>query len=107
MELHQYEIVLVDLDPTRGTEMKKTRPCAIISPDEMNRHLRTIVVAPITSTSKPYPTRLPVNSGKVNGWLVLDQIQTIDRLRIINSLDILSPAEITKTKAILKETYVD
>ena len=74
MELNQYQIVLVNLDPTIGSEMKKTRPCVIISPNEMNKYLQTIVVAPMTSTSKPYPTRVEINHQKKKGGIVLDQI---------------------------------
>ena len=107
MELKQYQIVLVNLDPTIGSEMKKTRPCLIISPDEMNKYLQTIIIVPMTSSSKPYPTRIEVKHKKTKGWIVLDQIRTIDRQRIVKILDILIDKEISKVKAILKETYVD
>ena len=107
MEIIQYQIVLVNLDPTIGSEMKKTRPCAIISPNEMNNHLETIVIAPITNSSKPYPTRLKISHNKITGWIVLDQIRTVDRKRIIKILDTLTAKEIEKVKSILKETYVD
>ena len=107
MELTQYQIVLVNLDPTIGSEMKKTRPCAIISPNEMNKYLATITIAPITSNSKSYPTRLKISHNKTHGWIVLDQIRTIDRKRIVKILDSLSEKEITNLKAIIKETFVD
>ena len=107
MELKQYQIVLVNLDPTIGSEMKKTRPCVIISPDEMNRYLQTIVIAPMTSSSKPYPTRIEINHKITKGWIVLDQIRTVDRQRIVKILDYLIDKEISLVKAILKETYVD
>ena len=107
MEVKQYEIVLVNLDPTVGSEMKKTRPCVIISPDEMNKYLQTIVVAPVTSSSKPYPTRIEIKHNKTKGWIVLDQIRTIDRQRMITVLDRLTDKEIQKTKAVLKEMFVD
>jgi len=87
--------------------MKKTRPCIIISPNELNKHLKTIVVAPITGTSKPYPTRIEINNHKTKGWIVLDQIRSIDRSRIINLLGNLSDREIKTVKKILQETYVD
>ena len=106
MELKQYQVVLVNLDPTIGSEMKKTRPCVIISPNEMNRYLQTIVIAPMTSTSKTYPTRIQIKHTKIKGWIVLDQIRTIDRLRIIKVLDTLSEKEIYTVKAALQETYV-
>ena len=87
MELKQYQIVLVNLDPTIGSEMKKNRPCVIISPNEMNKYLQTIVIAPMTSSSKPYPTRVEIKYNKTKGWIVLDQIRTVDRQRIVKILD--------------------
>lgn len=106
MELSQYQMVLVNLDPTIGSEVKKTRPCVILSPDEMNRHLQTIVIAPITNTSKSYPTRLEIKYKKTKGWIVLDQIRTIDRRRIYKVLDVMTPKDVIKVKAIIMETYV-
>ena len=107
MELKQYQIVLVNLDPTIGSEMKKHDPCVIISPNEMNKYLQTIVITPMTSSSKPYPTRVEVKHNKTKGWIVLDQIRTVDRKRIVSILNTLIEKEIVKIKAILKETYVD
>lgn len=107
MELNQYQLVLVNLDPTVGSEIKKTRPCVIISPNEMNKHLQTIVLAPMTSSSKNYPTRIEVQHDKKKGWVVIDQIRTVDRQRIIKVLGTLSEKEIAKVKAVLKETFVD
>ena len=107
MELNQYQIVLVNLDPTIGSEMKKTRPCVIISPNEMNKYLQTIVVAPMTSTSKPYPTRIEIVHQKKKGWIVLDQIRTIDRNRIIKVAGIIKYEEIEQLKSVMKEIFVD
>lgn len=107
MDLRQYQIVLVNLDPTIGKEMKKTRPCVILSPDEMNKYLQTIVIAPMTSASKPYPTRVIVHHNKTKGWVVLDQIRTIDRQRIVKVLDTLTEKEIGKVKEVIHETYVE
>ncbi len=107
MELKQYEIVLVNLDPTIGSEIKKTRPCVIISPNEMNKYLRTIIVAPMTTTSRKYPTRIEVKHDRKTGWVVVDQIRTIDKQRIIRILGKLSQPEIKKIKSIIKETFVD
>jgi len=107
MELDQYQIVLVNLDPTIGSEIKKTRPCVIISPNEMNRHLRTIVVAPMTTKSKKYPTRIQVKHDRKTGWIVIDQIRTIDKQRIIKILGALSNPEIKELKLVVKETFVD
>ena len=107
MELTKYEIVLVNLDPTIGSEMQKTRPAVILSPNEMNKYLNTVVIAPMTSSSKSYPTRVEVNHNKTKGWIVLDQIRTIDRQRITKKLDKLTEKDIKKVKIILKETFVD
>jgi mRNA interferase MazF len=107
MEIEQYQVVLVNLDPTIGSERKKTRPCVVISPDEMNKYLRTIVIAPMTTSSKNYPTRIEINHGNKTGWIVLDQIRTVDKKRMIKILGQLTIQEIKKLKSILKETYVD
>ena len=107
MDLKQYQIVLVNLDPTIGSEMKKTRPCVVISPNEMNKYLQTIVVAPMTSGLKTYPTRVEINHDKKKGWIVLDQIRTVDRQRIIKVLGNLTEKENAKVKEVLRETYVD
>lgn len=107
MAINQYEIVLVNLDPTVGSEIKKTRPCVIISPNEMNKYLNTVVIAPMTSKSKKYPTRVPVKHNSKKGWIVLDQIRTIDKQRIIKTLDNLTEKEIEEVKLKLQETYID
>jgi len=107
MDLKQYQIVLVNLDPTIGSEIKKTRPCVIVSPDEMNKFLRTIIVAPMTTTSRKYPTRIEVKHDTKIGWIVVDQILTIDKQRIIRVLGRLSQPEIRELKSVIKETFVD
>jgi mRNA interferase MazF len=107
MEIRQYEIILVNLDPTIGSEIKKTRPCVVISPDEMNKNLRTVVIAPMTTTSKNYPTRVEIKHDNKLGWIVLDQVRTIDKQRILKNLGKLSKPEIKEVKSIIKETYVD
>ena len=106
MELMQYQIVLVNLEPTIGSEMKKTRPCIIISPNEMNKYLQTIVIAPMISNSKSYPTRVEVKHNKTKGWVVLDQIRTIDRQRVVKCFDFLTEKEIIKIKSTIQEIYV-
>ena len=107
MELRQYDIVLVNLNPTVGSEIQKTRPCIIISPNEMNKYLRTIVIAPMTTSSKSYPTRIEIkHNGKI-GQIALDQIRTIDKQRIIKSLGRMTKPEIKEVKSVLKETYID
>ena len=107
MDLKQYQIILVNLDPTIGSEMQKTRPCVVVSPNEMNKYLNTIVVAPMTSSSKKYPTRVEINHDKKKGWIVLDQIRTVDRKRVIRVLGNLTEKEFKKVKEVLRETFVD
>lgn len=107
MELNQYCIVLVNLDPTVGSEIKKTRPCVIISPNEMNLHLNTLVIAPMTTNLKHYPTRVSVSHNNKKGMIVIDQIRTIDKARIIKVFNTLTDSEIKNVKNIIKETYVD
>lgn len=107
MELKQYSIVLVNLDPTIGSEIKKTRPCAIISPDEMNRHLQTIVIAPMTTTLKKYPTRVRVNHNDKKGMIAIDQIRSVDKKRIIKVFDRLTSSEISNCKDVIRETFVE
>ncbi len=107
MEVKQYQIVLVNLDPTLGSEIQKTRPCIIVSPNEINDHLRTIVIAPMTSTSKKYPTRVSVKRNSQEGWAVIDQIRTIDKIRIVKRLGSLTEKEIRECKRVIRETFVD
>ena len=101
------EKILESADPTQGSEIKKTRPCVILSPDEMNNDLQTIVVAPMTSTLRNYPTRVEIRHGNKIGFLVLDQIRTVDRRRIIQQMGSLSLREIYKVKKTLRETFID
>ena len=107
MEIRQYQIIVVNLDPTMGSEIRKTRPCVVVSPDEMNRHLNTIPICPITSTSKPYPTRIKLLVQRKVSWIVVDQIRTIDRNRIVKVAGHLKIETIVELKAIIKETFVD
>jgi mRNA interferase MazF len=103
----QYEIVIVNLDPTIGSEIKKKRPCLIVSPNEMNKHLATVVVCPITSQSKNYPTRVSFELEGQTNWIVIDQIRTIDKCRVTKTIGHLDDETIHQVKAIIKETYVD
>lgn len=107
MEIRQYDLVLVNLAPTIGSEMKKTRPCLVISPNEMNMYLQTIVIAPVTSTSRDYPTRVSINQESIKGWIVIDQIRTIDKRRIVKILGKLNNPEIEKVKDVIQETFVE
>jgi len=107
MVINQYDVFLINLDPTIGHEIKKTRPCLIISPNEMNRTLQTIIIAPMTTKSHNYPTRISVRFDKKNGWIVLDQLRTVDRKRLIKNLGKIKQEEIEKIKSILTEMLVD
>lgn len=107
MEVVQYAIVLVNLDPTLGSEIQKTRPCVVVSPNEMNKHLNTIIIAPMTSSLKEYPTRVAVNHNSKKGMIALDQIRTVDKKRILKVLGKLNKTEIQSTKEVLKEMLVD
>ncbi|KHJ38559.1 mRNA interferase MazF [Pedobacter glucosidilyticus] len=107
MEVKQYQIVLVNLDPTLGSEIQKTRPCVIISPNEINDNLRTVVIAPMTSTSRNYPTRVKVKHNGQEGWIVFDQIRTIDKIRIVKKFGSLTEKEILECKRVIRETFVD
>ena len=82
----RFDVYLVALDPTRGSEIQKTRPCLIISPDEMNRFIRTVIVAPMTSKGRDYPTRVPCGFQSTTGQVVLDQIRTVDKARLIKRM---------------------
>jgi mRNA interferase MazF len=88
----RFDVVLVDLDPTRGSEIPKTRPCAVVSPDEMNRSLRTLIVAPMTRGGRRYPTRVPCAFDGVDGFVALDQLRTVDRDRIVRRAGALEPS---------------
>lgn len=105
--MKQYQIILVNLNPTIGSEIKKIRPCVVISPNEMNKYLRTVVIAPVTTSSKKYPTRVKIKHGNKFGRVVLDQIRTIDKQRIVKIFGELHDSEIQRLKSVLKETYVD
>lgn len=107
MEVKQYQVVLVNLDPTIGSEIQKTRPCVIVSPNEMNDHLRTVVIAPMTSAGRNYPTRVKINHNLQEGWIVIDQIRTIDKIRIVRILGNLAEMEIRECKRVIRETFVD
>lgn len=98
---------MVNLDPTMGSEMKKTRPCVVLSPNEMNKYLQTIVVAPMTTSSKPYPTRVEIKHNQTKGWIAIDQIRTVDRARIVKRYETLTTKEVVKVKNVIKETFVD
>jgi mRNA interferase MazF len=90
-----------------GSEIQKTRPCVIVSPNEMNDNLRTVIIAPMTSTSRKYPTRVKVKHNSQEGWVVIDQIRTIDKIRIIKMFGSLTDKEIRECKRVMRETFID
>lgn len=107
MVISQYDIFLISLDPTIGHEIRKSRPCAIISPDEMNKYISTIIIAPMTSKSHSYPTRVPIKFMGKNGWIVLDQLRTVDKKRLIKKFGRLDQKTINKIKSVIKQMLVD
>jgi len=106
MEIKQYQIVVVNLDPTVGSEIKKTRPCAVVSPNEMNDWLKTVVIVPLTTSNKNYPTRVKVKYQDREGRIAIDQIRTIDKRRIIKVSGQLSKKEIQDVKNVIEHTFV-
>jgi len=101
----RFEVYLVCLDPTIGSEIKKSRPCLIISPDELNQNLNTVIVAPMTTTLKPYPTRITTSFQKKKGDIALDQLRTIDKSRLIKKLGSISTATQAKVSGRLVEIF--
>src|SRR5690349_21285010 len=107
MVVNQYEIFWVNLDPTIGREVKKTRPCVVITPNEMNHNIGTVMIAPLTSTLKLYPSRVICNVQGKKGTIMLEQIRTVDKKRLIKKIAQLSAREIQEIKQKLKEMLVD
>lgn len=105
MVVHRFDVYLINLDPTVGSEIQKTRPCVIISPDEMNRHIRTVIIAPLTTAGKEYPTRIPCEFKKKKGHIVLDQIRTIDKKRLIKNLGVLDAETQLKVVSVLQQLF--
>ena len=103
--VQRFEVYLVNLDPTQGSEIRKTRPCLVISPDEMNRHIRTVIVAPMTTRGRSYPTRIDCVFQKTSGQIVLDQIRTIDKSRLVKKLGSISKAARVKVTEGLLELF--
>jgi mRNA interferase MazF len=105
--INQYEVYWVDLEPAKGSELKKTRPCIVISPDEMNHAISTVIIAPITSTSRNYPTRIRMHLKKKECWIVLDQIRCIDKGRLMQKAGTINNDTILEVKKIIREMLVD
>lgn len=103
--MQRFEVYLVSLDPTLGREIKKTRPCLIISPDEMNQFIDTVIVVPMTTKGRGYPTRVPCTFQGKSGQVVLDQIRTIDKTRLIKRLGVIDKRIQTKVLAVLADMF--
>ena len=105
--IKQYEVYFVTLDPTLGYEVKKTRPCLVVSPDEMNEHLKTVIIAPMTTKSHPYPMRVSLRFKGKDAYVCLDQIRTVDQRRLQKRLGTIPPTAIVKVKNVIREMLVD
>ena len=105
MEVRQFEVHLVSLDPTVGHEIKKTRPCVVVSPDEMNLHIATVIVAPLTTRGRDYPSRVNCTFQGKDGQVVLDQIRSVDKTRLVKRLGQLSGATADRVLAVLAEMF--
>ena len=105
MVVNRFDVYLINLDPTVGSEIQKTRPCLIISPDEMNRHIRTVIVAPMTTAGKDYPTRISCKFKKKKGQIVLDQIRTTDKTRLIKKLGSINPETQLEVISVLQRLF--
>ncbi len=101
----RFDIFLVALDPARGHEIRKTRPCVVISPDEMNRHIGTLIVAPMTTHGRDYPTRVPVMFRRKKGQIVLDQMRTVDKTRLVRRLGQLDRGTSNRVLSVLQELF--
>ncbi len=101
------EIWLVNLDPTIGSEIQKSRPCVVISPAEMHDHLRTVIVAPMSTANKPAPFRIALSHGGKTGLILLDQIRTIDKQRLVKKFGNVDAATLEKTLRTLQEVFAD
>ena len=101
----RFDVHLVRLDPTVGREIRKIRPCLIISPDEMNRHIDTVIVAPMTTRGRAYPTRVPIRFQRKTGQIVLDQIRTVDKIRLVKRLGTVNKPTADRVLAVLGEMF--
>ena len=105
MEVDRFDVFLVTLDPTVGYEIKKMRPCTVVSPDEMNHHIGTVIIAPMTTKGRDYPTRVSCKFQGVEGQIVVDQIRTVDKTRLVKKLGRLSTAASDRLLSVLSEMF--
>jgi mRNA interferase MazF len=107
MVARRFDVYLVNLDLTVGSEIKKTRPCLVVSPDEMNRHIATVIVAPMTTKGRTYPTRVPCRFQGKDGQIILDQLRTVDKVRLVKLLGRISATTRKAVLAILAEMFAE
>ncbi|MCC5789140.1 MAG: type II toxin-antitoxin system PemK/MazF family toxin [Opitutales bacterium] len=105
MVIQRFEVFLISLDPAKGSEIQKTRPCLVISPNEMNDHIRTVIVAPMTTKGRSYPTRIGCTFQGKSGQIVLDQIRTVDKTRLVKKLGTIPPEAQGKVLQTLQEMF--
>src|SRR5947209_8999138 len=105
MVIKRFDVYLINLDPTIGSEIQKTRPCLVVSPDEMNRFIRTVIVAPMTTKGASYPTRVSCKFQRKQGQVVLDQIRTVDKTRLVRRLGNVDKQTQTEVLSVLSETF--
>ena len=105
MVINRFDVYLVNLDPTVGSEMKKTRPCLVVSPDEMNHNIRTAIIAPMTTKGQPFSTRVPCHFKGKDGQVVLDQIRAVDRVRLVKKLGRLDSKTTATVLDVLQEMF--
>lgn len=105
MVVKRFDVYLINLDPTIGVEIKKTRPCLVISPDEMNRHINTVIIAPMTTKGRAYPSRVDCKFQGKQGQVVLDQIRTVDKVRLVKKLGRVDAKTQSEVLAILNEMF--
>ena len=105
--MNRFDVYLVNLDSTLGHEIKKTRPCLIISPDEMNQHIRTVIIAPMMTKGRSYPTRVPCTFKGKSGRIVLDQIRTVDSVRLVRKVGRISQKTASEVLALLSEIFAE
>jgi mRNA interferase MazF len=107
MVVKRFEVYLVNLDPTIGSEIQKTRPCLVVSPDEMNRHIATVIVAPMTTKGQPYPSRVPCQFQGKDGQVVLDELRTVDKVRLVRRLGRISAETQQAVLDVLAEMFAE
>jgi mRNA interferase MazF len=105
MVIHRFDVFLISLDPTQGSEIRKTRPCLVISPDEMNHQIRTVIIAPMTTKGRPYPSRIPCTFEGKSGQIVLDQLRTVDKTRLVHKLGTIASSVENQVLGTLQEMF--